>query len=499
MIGPPSRVFVARLAGLPVFDPMGDQVGRVRDVVAIFRAGRQAPRAVGMVVEVPGRRRVFLPMTRVTSMDAGQVISTGLVNMRRFERRPTETLVLAELLDRSVRLRPVGGDVPDVPAVPAAGAGTVAADDAGPATSSSPTSPATTGPTTTGPTTTGPTTTGPATTGPATTEGPAPGAVEPTGDAVIVEDVAIEPVRNREWRVSKVFVRRVRAGRLRRRGETLLVDFEDLTGFGVVEQRQGAANLLAAFEELKAADLADVIRELTPKRRLEVASALDDERLADVLEELPDDDQVEILTELSRERAADILEAMQPDDAADLLGELPQEQAEHLLGLMEPEEAADVRRLLAYADDTAGGMMTPEAVILSPEATVAEALAQVRRADLLPALAAAVYVCRPPLETPTGTYLGLVHIQRMLREPPHEPGGVLLDRDVESLDPAAPLSLVSRQLATYNLVALPVTDEDGRLIGVVTVDDVLDHLLPEDWRDADDDLDDLTGEVPHVR
>jgi flagellar motility protein MotE (MotC chaperone)/sporulation protein YlmC with PRC-barrel domain len=443
VIGPPSRVFVARLAGLPVFDPLGDQVGRVRDIVVIFGTGRQVPRTVGLVVEVPGRRRVFLPMTRVTSMATGQVISTGLVNMRRFERRPTETLVLAELLDRIVRLR---------------------ADDAGPAK--------------------------------AWDLEQLPGA---EGDPVTVEDIAIEPVRSREWRVSKVFVRRIRPGRLRRRGETLLVDFENLTGFGVVEQRQGAANLLAAFEELKAADLAEVIRELTPKRRLEVASALDDERLADVLEELPEDEQVQILSELSRERAADILEAMQPDDAADLLGELPQDQAEHLLGLMQPDEAADVRRLLAYADNTAGGMMTPEAVILPPEATVAEGLARVRRADLLPALAAAVYVCRPPLETPTGTYLGLVHIQRMLREPPHEQVGFLLDRAVESLAPTAALSLVSRQLATYNLVAFPVTDDDGRLIGVVTVDDVLDHLLPDDWRDADDDLNDLTGEVPHVR
>jgi sporulation protein YlmC with PRC-barrel domain len=98
-------VFVARLAGLAVFDPLGDQVGRIRDVVAVFRAGRQHPRAVGLVVEVPGRRRVFVPMTRVTSMDAGQVITTGLVNMRRFEQRGTETLVIAELLDRTVRLR----------------------------------------------------------------------------------------------------------------------------------------------------------------------------------------------------------------------------------------------------------------------------------------------------------------------------------------------------------------------------------------------------------
>ena len=418
MSGPPSRVFVARLAGLAVFDPLGDQVGRVRDVVVLFRAGTQAPRAVGLVVEVPGRRRVFVPMTRVTAVDSGQVITTGLVNMRRFEQRSTETLVLGEMLDRTVTLKGEDGD----------------------------------------------------------------------DEQVTVEDVAIQPGRKGEWKVSKVFVRRGRAGRLRRRGETLVVDFEDLVGFGVVEHRQGAANLLAAFDELKAADLAEVIHELTPKRRVEVASALDDERLADVLEELPEDDQVEILSVLGGERAADVLEAMQPDDAADLLGELPSEQAEQLLELMDPEEAADVRRLLAYEDDTAGGLMTPEPVILPPEATVAEALAHVRRADLSPALAAAVYVCRPPLETPTGRYLGLVHAQRMLREPPQAAVGTILDKEIEPLATSTPLGAVTRRLATYNLVALPVTDDAGRLVGVVTVDDVLDHLLPDDWRDADDDL-----------
>ena len=429
MSGPPSRVFVARLAGLAVFDPIGDQVGRVRDVVALFRAGAQAPRAVGLVVEVPGRRRVFVPMTRVTSIDSGQVITTGLVNMRRFEQRPTETLVLGEMLDRTVALRREDGE-----------------------------------------------------------DGP--------GEQVTVEDVAIQPGRKGEWKVSKVFVRRGRSGRLRRRGETLVVDFEDLVGFGVVEHRQGAANLLAAFDELKAADLAEVIHELTPKRRLEVASALDDERLADVLEELPEDDQVEILSVLGGERAADVLEAMQPDDAADLLGELPSEQAEQLLELMDPDEAADVRRLLAYEDDTAGGLMTPEPVILPPEATVAEGLAHVRRADLSPALAAAVYVCRPPLETPTGRYLGLVHVQRMLREPPQQAVGTILDKEIEPLQTSTPLGAVTRRLATYNLVALPVTDDAGRLVGVVTVDDVLDHLLPDDWRDADDDLADLPTDVP---
>ena len=418
----PTRVFVARLAGLAVFDPLGDQVGRVRDVVVVFSARRQTPRAVGLVVEVPGRRRVFVPMTRVTSMDAGQVITTGLVNMRRFEQRPTETLVLGEMLDRTVDVRG-------------------------------------------------------------------------TQEQVVVEDVAIEPGRRGEWHVTRLFVRRGRVGRLRRRGETFVVPFEDVTGFGIIEQRQGVANLLAAFEELKAADLAEMIHELTPKRRLEVAAGLDDERLADVLEELPEDDQVEILSVLGGERAADVLEAMQPDDAADLLSELPQDQAEQLLALMEPGEADDVRRLLAYDERTAGGMMTPEPVILSPDATVAEALAHVRRQDISPALAAAVYVCRPPLETPTGRYLGLVHIQRLLRESPREALGTMLDKDVEPVGVHTELPAITRHLATYNLVAVPVTDDVGRLVGAVTVDDVLDHLLPDDWRDADDDL---TGEVPRV-
>ncbi len=430
-----SRVFVARLAGLPVFDPLGDQVGRVRDVVVVIGAGRAAPRAVGLVVEVPGRRRVFVPLSRVTSIDAGQVITTGLVNMRRFEQRPTETLVLGELLDRTVQVRDQPGGEPSV---------------------------------------------------------------------ATIEDVAIEEVRGRDWRVSKVFLRKGRpaaglAARFTRRGETVLVDYADLTGLDLVEQRQGAANLLAAFEGLKAADLAEVIHELSPKRRVEVAAALDDERLADVLEELPEDDQVEILTELAEDRAADVLEAMQPDDAADLISELPADQAEALLARMDPDEAADVRRLLVYADDTAGGLMTPEPVILGPEATVAEAFAHVRREEVAPAIAAAVFVCRPPLEPPTGRYLGLVHVQRMLREAPGELVGTLLDRAVEALDPDTPLAEVTRRLAQYNLLSLPVTDEDGRLVGVVTVDDVLDHLLPEDWREQERRDTDLTGEVPRVR
>jgi Mg/Co/Ni transporter MgtE len=220
-------------------------------------------------------------------------------------------------------------------------------------------------------------------------------------------------------------------------------------------------------------------------RRQQVVKELGDERLADVLEELPDAIQVELLLVLDQERAADVLEEMDPDDAADLIAELPHETAELLLRLMEPEEAEDVRRLMSYEERTAGGMMTTEPVILSPDATVADALAHVRNAELSPSLAALVYVTRPPLEPPTGRLLGVAHIQRLLREPPSTMVGHVLDSDTEPLRPTSSLEDVARHLATYNLVAAPVVDEDGRLVGAVAVDDILDHLLPENWRDPE--------------
>ncbi|HSS68091.1 MAG TPA: CBS domain-containing protein, partial [Nocardioidaceae bacterium] len=266
-------------------------------------------------------------------------------------------------------------------------------------------------------------------------------------------------------------------------GDTRILEWADVAGLTLPDEQQGATHLLAALDEMRPADLASVIHNVNPKRRAEIAAALDDERLADVLEELPEDDQVEILGQLESERAADILEEMSPDDAADLIAELPPETAETLLALMEPDEAEDVRRLLTYEEHTAGGLMTTDPVILPPDATIAEALARIRTSELAPSLAAMVYVCRPPLETPTGRFLGVGHFQRLLREPPSSLVSGVVDNDIEPLRADAPLDEVTRLLAYYNLVASPVVDEGGRLIGVVTVDDVIDHLLPEDWRE----------------
>jgi len=206
-----------------------------------------------------------------------------------------------------------------------------------------------------------------------------------------------------------------------------------------------------------------------------------------VLEELPEDDRVEILQTLEAERAADVLEEMDPDDAADLISELPPEQAEALLERMEPEDAEDIRRLLSYDDFSAGGMMTTEPIVLPPDATVADALAQIRNPDLSPALASQVYVTRAPMETPTGRFLGTCHFQQLLREPPGTLVSSLVDSNLDPVGPNTPLDVITRTFAAYNLVALPVVDENNHLLGAVTIDDVIDHMLPEDWRDHDDE------------
>ena len=407
-----TRVYVARLAGLAVFDPNGDQVGRVRDAVARPGLANQPPTVVGLVAEMPMRRRIFLPMGRVVSIDpAAVVLGTGTLNLRRFGKRPGELLVLEELLDRRV---------------------TISATDR---------------------------------------------------QATVV-DVAMEPDRTGAWSLTRVAARE-HTGRLSRRGHLHQLDWDEVSGLIGEPDAQGTESLLAVLDKMRAADLANVLQDLSDERRAAVAAALDDERLADVLEELPEHDQVEIIGALDLERAADVLEEMDPDDAADLLAELPKQDQEMLLDLMEPDEAKPVRQLMDYQTGTAGAVMTSEPIILTPDATVAEALARVREPQLSPAIAAQVFVTRAPMATPTGRYLGVVHFQRLLREAPAQMLGGVVDSDIPPLNPATPLHEITRRMATYNLVAIAVVDANDRLVGAVTVDDVLDHLLPRDWRDRE--------------
>src|SRR5699024_1333882 len=232
-----QRFYAARLAGTSVFDPIGDVVAKVRDVVVLPQE-RGPARAVGFVVEVAGKRRVFLPLTRVTSISPGQVISTGLLNVRRFEKRAGELLVIGDLLDRVVTLRDGSGEAS-------------------------------------------------------------------------VQDIALDRDRHREWTLSRLHLRRRRAGSSRSR----LVSPRG----GALTREQSAHLLAASYRDLNPADLAEILQELDPKRRIELAGELADERLADVIEELPEDTRVEVVTGLEAPRAAAVLDAMDPDDAADLV------------------------------------------------------------------------------------------------------------------------------------------------------------------------------------
>ncbi|MBP3222912.1 MAG: magnesium transporter [Actinomycetaceae bacterium] len=416
-----SLIYVARLAGTPVFDPIGDRIGYVHDVVVLFRL-KGNPIAVGLVVEVVGKRRIFIPLTRVTSIARGQVIITGLVNFRRFSQRSSETLVTSQILGRTITIKD-------------------------------------------------------------------------TNEKAQVIDAAFERVRGREWRLTTLYVNIETKNKNKKR--SLALPIQKTRGLETAIYSQGADSLVSQLSIMKPADVAEVFRDLPEDRKQAVAQGMSDNHLADLLEELSEEDSVEIVSMLDNRRAAAVLDEMAPDDAADLVAELPTTHAAHLLDMMEPEEAKDIRRLLKYEDRTAGGMMTTEPIVLAPDATVAEALAAARRADIPPALAAIIFVCRPPLETPTGKFIGVAHIQRLLREPPSTMIGAIIDSDVESVLPNSGIGMVTRLLATYDLTALPVVDADEALLGAISVDDVLDHLLPEDWRDTEVDVIDEVMEAQH--
>ncbi len=296
-----------------------------------------------------------------------------------------------------------------------------------------------------------------------------------------VVDIGLTPAPdNMGWEVATVALAGRRVPGLRRAPQVL-----DWSEAGELFASDRPVDRQAAeLGGLHPAEMAAAIRRLPLSRRRVLAGELEDERFADLLEELSEDEQVKLVEGLGLQRLASVLDQMEADDAADLLGEFSANRQAELLHAMDPEEAEPVRRLLTYQPDTAGGLMTPEPVILAPDNTVAEALARVRDPNLPVPLACAVFVCRPPLETPTGRYVGNVGIQRLLREAPSKPLGRCVDEDVEPVDVGASDREVAAQLAAYDVVSLAVVDEVGRLVGAVTVDDVLDRVLPANWRVA---------------
>jgi CBS domain-containing protein len=295
-----------------------------------------------------------------------------------------------------------------------------------------------------------------------------------------VSDIGLREVedgRIRRWEVATV--RLARRNSLRRRSNFRLAEWREVPELWAAPNE--AAAEAARLRDMHPSDVAGVVRALPLSQRRQLAAAMDDDRLADLLEELPEEEQLRLIEGLDLDRVVDVLDEMEYDDLADLLGEMSGEQRGRILAAMDAEDADVMRRLLSYEEATAGGMMTPELIVLGPTATVAEALAQIREPDWVVSIAAQVFVCHPPFKPPTGKLLGTAHMQRLLREQPSTELRHCVAED-PVVGPDASDRAVAELLASYDMLAVAVCDGAGYLLGAVTVDDVLDRQLGAGWR-----------------
>ncbi len=229
--------------------------------------------------------------------------------------------------------------------------------------------------------------------------------------------------------------------------------------------------------ELHPADLAEILSDLSRSESSALLESLDVKTVADTLEEVEPDFQVSLVQALPDEKVADVLEEMAPDEAADLLGELPPHRTEELLRLMEDKEAEDVRKLLGYPEDTAGGLMTTEYAVVPADLTAEEALRHLRQTVSDPETLLYIYVLDE-----LGRLVGVFSLGELVLAPPEARISDLMERRVVTVRPEASQDEVAQTVAKYNLLAIPVVDEEGRLHGIVTADDALDKVIPTAWK-----------------
>lgn len=302
---------------------------------------------------------------------------------------------------------------------------------------------------------------------------------------VRVNDVQIIETAN-DWRVTGADVslqglwrRLAPSGFFGTRRPVEVLDWADvgyLATDAATVQLKSSSDKLARLHPVEIARLAE---SLSYHHESEVVSSLDDETAAETLEELPAEHQARILGDMDEERAADILEWMSPDEAADVLGDLPEAKAEELLGLMEGEEQADVAELLPYEDDTAGGLMTTEFVTLPRHLTVGEALARLREMAETPNMIYYLYVVE---EEQSWKLCGVIALRSLILADPEMPLEKVMRTEFQKASTDEQATEVAQRIAEYNLLALPVVDDANEILGIITVDDAMEILVPKDWR-----------------
>jgi Mg/Co/Ni transporter MgtE (contains CBS domain) len=408
-------LFLSQLIGRPVRDRNGETFGKVRDLIVAL--GERYPPVTGLVLRVAGGREIFLPWTDVEEIDtSGARLHTSSIDITTFRQRPDEIRLWLDLQDKQI--------------------------------------------------------------------------VDVEGRKIVrVNDIQLAPV---DGRLRLVAVDVGLAGILRRLGlsgpgerlaRAVRLEAENYIEWEDVDPVESSVSSLKlkvphqALGTLHPADVAHIVEQLAPRDRAGILASLDDERAADVLEELDADDQVDMLEALPPEKAADILEEMGPDEAADLVADLSEARQEELLNLMEPDEASDVRELLAYGEETAGGLMTTDFITIAPDQTAEQVIDMLR--ELHPDADQIYYLY---VIDPDGTLVGTITLRGLIVARPEtrvrefmrpDPISVALDVDAEQVGAA---------IARYNLLALPVVDAEGRMQGIVTVDDAFERALGEGWR-----------------
>jgi Mg/Co/Ni transporter MgtE len=231
------------------------------------------------------------------------------------------------------------------------------------------------------------------------------------------------------------------------------------------------------LSELHPADIAEIVSDLNRLQTSHFLDSLDMERLADTLEEVEPEFQARLLEGMSDEKVADVLEEMEPDEATDLLAELPKERSEELLAMMEADDAKDIRKLLAYPEESAGGIMTTEYVTVRPDLTAEQAIQVLRESGPEAETIFYIYV------TDDANHLiGVFSLSTLIFA---QPGTLVSDFTVKRIVTVHPLDEqdeVAQVISKYDLLAVPVVDEENHLHGIVTADDALDKIIPTAWK-----------------
>jgi CBS domain-containing protein/sporulation protein YlmC with PRC-barrel domain len=409
------QIYLSQVVGRPVLDRQGEPLGKVADLIVAI--GDRYPPVTGLVVKT-GRRRIFLRWADVARFDArGAQLATATIEIDKFQQRDNELLLFADLQDKQI--------------------------------------------------------------------------VDIDGRKVVrVNDLRLDEL---EGTLHLVAVDVGAAGLLRRLGiegpyRTIArnlrlpvperyIDWEDVdpveTSIASIRLRVPHAGL----QELHPADLASIIDQLAPRDRVGVLAVLDDEAAADVFEEMEPETQVEVIEDLEPERAADILEEMSPDDAADLIADLSDAARDEILPLMDREDAEEVTELLAYPEDSAGGIMTTEFVTMGEHLTADQAIARLR--ELEPDAETIYYVYVVDADA---RLRGVLSLRDLIVAPPERAIREFMIEEPAAVEVLADEDEVAQVVAHYNLLAVPVVDAEGRLVGIVTVDDAIDTVVPSAWK-----------------